>query len=181
MDALTVETTIARPREEVFAYLADIANHAEFNDHFLVDWHLTREDTVGYGAGARYRVKAPLNRFPWADSTIVELHAPRKIVEAGRTGKFNRIRTLGVYELDPASAGETRVRFTLQTESKMATDRFLESLGLRGWMKRKLRKSMRRLQSILEDDRGRGVRPTVAGGARKPATGSPFASRAIQR
>ena len=163
MDALTVETTIARPREEVFAYLADIANHAEFNDHFLVDWHLTREDTFGYGAGARDRVKAPLNRFPWA----------------GRTGKFNRIRTLGVYELDPASAGETRVRFTLQTETKMATDRFLESLGLRGWMKRKLKKSMRRLQSILEDDRGRGVRPTVAGGARKPATGSPFAGRGI--
>jgi hypothetical protein len=44
---------------------------------------------------------------------------------------------------------------------------------------RKLNKAMRRLQSILEDDRGRGVRPTVAGGARKPATGSPFAGRAI--
>jgi uncharacterized protein YndB with AHSA1/START domain len=180
VDALTVETTIARPREEVFAYLADIANHAEFCDHFMVDWHLTREDTFGYGAGARYRIKAPMNRFPWGDSTIVELHAPRKIVEAGRTGKFNRIRTLGVYELDPASAGETRVRFTLQTESKMATDRFLEKFGARRWTKRKLKKAMRRLQSILEDGRDRGARPTVAGGARKPATGSPFAARAIR-
>jgi uncharacterized protein YndB with AHSA1/START domain len=179
VDPVTVSVSIAKPREEVFEYLADIANHAEFNDHFLVDWHLTREDTFGYGAGARYRVKAPLNRFPWADSTIVEVEAPRRIVEAGRTGKFNRIRTLGIYELDPSSAGETRVRFTLQTETKMATDRFLESFGLRGWMKRKLKKSMRRLQSILEDDRGRGTRPTVAGGARKPATGSPFAGKVI--
>jgi uncharacterized protein YndB with AHSA1/START domain len=174
MDALTVETTIARPREEVFAYLADIANHAEFCDHFMVDWRLTREDTFGYGAGARYRLKAPLNRFPWGDSTIVELDAPRRIVEAGRTGKYNRIRTLGVYELDLASGNETRVRFTLQTDTKMATDRFLESFGARRWMRRKLKKAMRRLQSILEDDRDRGPRPTVAGGPRKPATGSPF-------
>ena len=174
MDALTVETTIARPREEVFAYLADIANHAEFCDHFIVDWRLTREDTFGYGAGARYRVKLPLNRFPWGDSTIVEVEAPRRIVEAGRTGKYNRIRTLGVYELDPASGNETRVRFTLQTDTKMATDRFLESLGARRWMHRKLKKAMRRLQSILEEGRDRGARPTVAGGPRKPATGSPF-------
>ena len=57
-------STIARPREEVFAYLADIANHAEFLDHFLVDWHLTREDTFGCGAGARFRVKAPLQPLP---------------------------------------------------------------------------------------------------------------------
>jgi hypothetical protein len=33
---------------------------------------------------------------------------------------------------------------------------------------------MRRLRGILEEDRGRGTRPTLAGGARKPATGSPF-------
>jgi hypothetical protein len=33
---------------------------------------------------------------------------------------------------------------------------------------------MRRLRDILEDDHGRGRRPTLAGGARKPATGSPF-------
>ncbi|MGZ4268105.1 MAG: SRPBCC family protein [Solirubrobacteraceae bacterium] len=179
MDAVTVETTIARPREEVFAYLADIANHAEFCDHFLVDWHLTREDSFGYGAGARFRIEIPLNRFPWADVTLVELEAPRRIVEAGRTGKFNRIRTLGVYELELASGDETRVRFTLQSETKMATDRFLESLGARRWTKRKLKKAMRRLQSILEEGRGRGTRPTVAGGPRKPATSSPFAGRAI--
>jgi uncharacterized protein YndB with AHSA1/START domain len=174
VDPITVDVVIARPREEVFEYLADVANHAEFNDHFLVDWRLTREDTYGYGAGARYKVKAPLNRFPWADSTIIELERPRKIVEAGRTGKFNRIRTLGVYELEPAQGGTTRVTFTLLTEPKTPTDKFLESFGVRGWMKRKLAKSMRRLRDILEEDYGRGTRPTVAGGARKPATGSVF-------
>jgi hypothetical protein len=41
-------------------------------------------------------------------------------------------------------------------------------------MKRKLRKSMRRLREILEEDRARGTRPTLAGGPRKPATNAPF-------
>jgi uncharacterized protein YndB with AHSA1/START domain len=175
VDPVSVEITIARPREAVFEYLADIANHAEFNDHFMVDWRLTREDTYGYGAGARFRLKMPFNRFPWGDTTVIEFERPRRIAEAGRGGKYNRIRSLGVYDLDQGSAGTTRVRFTLLTEPKTATDKLLESFGARGWMKRKLKKSMRRLRDILEgEDRGRGQRPSLAGGARKPSTGSPF-------
>jgi uncharacterized protein YndB with AHSA1/START domain len=174
VDPLTVEITIARPREEVFEYLADIANHAEFTDHFMVDWRLTREDTYGRGAGARYRIKAPLTRFPWADSTIVEAVPPRRIVEVGRTGKYNRVRTIGFYELELAAGNSTRVSYTLETEPKLLSDKLLESLGGRGWMKRKLGKAMRRLRSILEEDYGRGTRPTIAGGPRKPATHTPI-------
>ena len=59
MDPLTVTTTISRPREEVFEYLLDIANHAEFTEQ-VVSWHLLRMDSTGTGAGARFRVKAPL-------------------------------------------------------------------------------------------------------------------------
>ena len=173
MDVST-EITVARPREEVFEYLSDIANHAEFTDHFREDWHLTREDSYGRGAGARYKVKAPLTRFPWADTTLVEVVAPWRIVEVGRTGKFNRIRTTGVYELDPAPGDSTRVRYRLETEPKLPSDKLLEALGGRGSMKRKVGKAMRRLRSILEEDYDRGTRPTISGGPRKPATGSPL-------
>jgi uncharacterized protein YndB with AHSA1/START domain len=171
VDPISVSIVIARPREEVFEYLADIANHAEFTDHFMVDWHLTREDSYGEGAGARFRVEAPLNRFAHADATLVELERPRRLVEVGRTGKYNRIRTLGVYELEPAPGGQTRVAFTFQTEPKLLSDRIMESLGARPWLRRKLRKAMRRLRSIMEEDRERGRRATIAGGPRKPATG----------
>jgi uncharacterized membrane protein len=174
VDPLITEITIDRPREEVFEYLADIANHAEFCDHFMVDWRLTREDTYGVGAGVRWKMTAPLNRFPWGDTTLVELERPRRIVEVGRAGKFNRIRTLGVYELERAAGDSTRVRFTFETEPKLASDRFLERLGGRAWTRRKLKKAMRRLRDILEEDRARGTRPTLAGGPRKPATGAPF-------
>ncbi len=47
MEPVTLTTTIDRPREEVFEYLADVANHQQFTDHCLVDWHLTREDSYG--------------------------------------------------------------------------------------------------------------------------------------
>jgi len=164
MDPVTVEVTIARPREEVFDYLADIANHAEFCDHYLVEWHLTREDPYGAGAGARFRVDVPLNRFPWADVTFAEVERPWKIVETGRTGKYNRIRTLGTFELEPTAAGTTRVSFTLETVPAMLSDKLLESFGARAWFRRKNGKALRRLRSILEEDRGRGRRATVAAG-----------------
>jgi uncharacterized protein YndB with AHSA1/START domain len=170
---LVNEISIARPREEVYEYLVDIANHAEFTDHYLVDWRLTNEDTYGVGAGARWKSKAPLNRFRWGDSTIVEAERPRRIVEVGRTGKYNRNRTIGVYELERAAGNGTHVRFTFESEPKLPSDRLLERLA-GGWTKRNLRKAMRRLQTILEENYGRGTRPTIAGGARKPATGSPF-------
>ena len=164
MDPVSVSTTIGRPRQVVFEYLADIANHAEFCDHYLVDWRLTREDSYGRGAGASFRVKAPMNRFPWADVAFTEVERPRLIVEKGRTGKFNRIRTLGTYELEPAGSGSTRVTFTFESEPGNLADRLGESLGVRGWLRRKNAKAMRRLAAILEEDRSRGKRATVAAG-----------------
>ena len=159
-----MSTVISVPREQVFDYLQDIANHSEFTDHYLVDWHLTRIDSVGRGAGARFRVKMPGNRFSWADVTFVEVERPYRIVEVGRAGKNNRIRTLGVYELAPAASGSTRVRFTIQTEPYTFSDRLLESLGARGWTRRKVKRAMRRLRTIMERDEGRGRRVTVAAG-----------------
>jgi uncharacterized protein YndB with AHSA1/START domain len=164
VDPITVSATIAMPREEVFEYLADISNHAEFTDHYLVDWHLTREDPYGAGAGARFRVKAPLARFSWADVTFAELQPPYRIVERGRGGKFNRIRMLGVYTLSPGPSGTTKVQYTLETEPVMPSDKLLEALGGRAWSRRQNAKAMRRLRSILEEGRDRGLRATVAGG-----------------
>jgi uncharacterized protein YndB with AHSA1/START domain len=163
MEPLTVSTNIAKPREEVFDFLADIANHATFTDHYLVDWQLTRVETQGRGAGARFRVKAPFQRFGRADATLVEVDRPRRIVEAGRAGKYNRVRTRGVYELDPGPGGGTKVSFTLETRSEKLADRIMESFGARGWWKRKNGKALKRLRTILEEGRGAGRRPTIAG------------------
>ncbi len=164
MDPVTVSILIDAPRERVFEYLQDLANHSEFTDHYLHDWHLTRVDSVGRGAGARFRVAAPGNRFSWGDVTFTEVQAPHRIVEVGRSGKNNRVRTLGVYELAPDAGGTTRVRFTVETQPHTLSDRLLESFGARGWLRRKNRKALRRLRSIIETGEGRGRRVTIAGG-----------------
>jgi uncharacterized protein YndB with AHSA1/START domain len=164
VDPTTISVTVARRREDVFEYLADIANHAEFTDHFLVDWHLLREDTYGEGAGARFRIKIPLNRFDWADVSFIEVEAPYRIVERGRTGKYNRIRTLGEYRLTPLGSELTKVEFTFESAPGNLADRIMESFGARSWLRRKNRKALRRLRAILEEDRLRGKRPTLAGG-----------------
>ena len=164
MDPVTVSTPVALPREEVFEYLADIANHAEFTDHFMTDWHLTREDPYGRGAGARFRVRVPLTRFSWGDSTFIEVRPPYRIVEAGRGGKFNRVRSLGTYTLTPGPGDTTHVEFSFETRPATFADRLLEGLGARSWLKRKNAKAMRRLRAILEDDDQRGKRATIAGG-----------------
>jgi uncharacterized protein YndB with AHSA1/START domain len=164
VDPVTVSIVIDAPRERVFEYLQDLANHSEFTDHYLREWHLTRVDSVGRGAGARFRVAAPGNRFSWGDVTFAEVHAPHRIVEVGRGGKDNRVRTLGIYELAQGAGSTTRVRFTLETEPRTLSDRLMESLGARRWIRRQNNRALRRLRSIIETGEDRGQRVTVAGG-----------------
>jgi uncharacterized protein YndB with AHSA1/START domain len=164
VDPVTTEITIDRPREEVFAYLADVANHQEFTDHFLKDWRLLREESEGPGAGARYRQDGRFDRFGYYDLSFAEIQPPYRIVAFGRGGKYNRIKTFHEWTLEPAAGGGTRLEWTFEAEPALRTDRLVETLsGRRGWFRRGAGKAMRRLRSILEEDRGRGARATVGG------------------
>lgn len=164
MDPVTVSTTIGRQREEVFDYLADIANHSEFMDHFLTEWHLTRVDSYGKGAGARFRSTARLDRFGWGDITFLEVLPPHRIVMVGRGGKFNRIKSYGEWRLDPSGPDATRVEFMYETEPPLLSDRAMEAVTRRRpWFKRQAKRALKRLRAILEEDRERGKRATVAG------------------
>lgn len=163
MDPVQVSIVVDGTRERVFDYLQDIANHSGFTDHYLVDWRLTRESSVGVGAGARFRVKAPRNRFGWAGVSFAEVQRPYRIVEVGSSGKGNRIRTVGVYELATGSGGTTRITFTFQTEPAKVSDKLMESLGGRMWIKRQNTRALRRLRAILEGEARPGQRVTVAG------------------
>jgi uncharacterized protein YndB with AHSA1/START domain len=175
VDPVVVSTVVGRPREQVFEYLADVANHSEFMDHFTEHWHLTREESFGAGAGARFKVDIhPGGRFAWGDITFATVDAPAKIVARGRFGKFGRTRTLTTWELQPQGERSTRVQVSYETEPGILSDRINEMLGARRFWRRKLRRSLSRLVRILEEGRGRGVRTTIAGGARKPASAYRF-------
>jgi uncharacterized protein YndB with AHSA1/START domain len=172
MEPVTLTTTIARPREEVFEYLADVANHSEFTDHCLTDWHLTREDSYGAGAGARFRVKSRFDRFSYGDMTLAEVRPPERIVATGRAGRFNRMRTRTEWRLEEAGTGKTDLTFVTESTPATSSDRLMEKLlRVPATTKRCHRRALERLRSILEAGEQRGARTTLSGGARKPATG----------
>ena len=171
MGPISAEIEIDVPREQLFATLADLAARPSFTDHFLSDFHLTRIDAEGVGAGARFRAQGPL-RSVWMDTTIVAEEEPFQIVEEGCGGRGNRIRNHTVWELTEAPGGLTAVRVSHWTEPA-AVDRFLELLSLGSvWQARGWRQALRRLRDNLEADQPVVERIAVAGG-NPYATGIP--------
>ena len=165
VDPVTAHVTIDRPREEVFDYLADIANHPEFSDHYLKDWRLTRVESVGRG---RRRPLQDRRRARPLRLGRHDLHRGR----ARRTGsspraaagKFNRNKTYSDVDARRRPSGGTSVEFTTETEPALPTDKLMEAhraaaAGSSAAAARRCGGS----QSILEEDYDRGARATVAG------------------
>lgn len=150
MRSLTVSSTVDRPRERVFEYLSDIANHSEFSDHYLKEFRLERMDSRGVGAAASYRVAFPLAET-WGDCVIRELAGPHRIRIEGQMGRLGRIRTEAIYELTQAGNDMTRVSYTFSSQPATRGDRLKEAFGMRGWFTRQSRRALRRLSGILED------------------------------
>jgi uncharacterized protein YndB with AHSA1/START domain len=163
VEPVTVDVTIDLPREEVFEYLADIANHPEFMDHFTSQWRLTRLDSYGEGAGARFHLDKRFHRFSWADISFVEVMPPFRILGVGRGGKYNRNKLWWEWRLDPVSGGSTKVTFRAESEGALPSDRIMEGFLYRAWFRRNARKALNRLLRILEEGKDRGQRATVAG------------------
>lgn len=172
MGPIHAEVEIDAPRERIFELIDDLSLRPSFTDHFLSDFHLTRIDPRGVGAGARFRVQTPLRKV-WMDTTIVEQEEDSKIVEAGNGGRANRIRTHTVWELSGGSGELTAVTVTHWTEPTNPLDRGLEVFsGGSFWQERGWREALRRLRGVIESDLPAGERIAVAGGNRY-ATGIP--------
>jgi uncharacterized protein YndB with AHSA1/START domain len=171
MGPISTEIEIDVRRERAFALLADLAARPSFTDHFLTHFNLTRIESAGVGAGARFRAKAPL-RSVWMDTCIVSLEEPFRIVEEGVGGRSNRIGNHTVWELTEAAGGLTVVRVSHWTEPG-PLDRGLELLSAGSvWQARGWRQALRRLRDELESDEAVPGRIAVAGGNRY-ATGIP--------
>jgi uncharacterized protein YndB with AHSA1/START domain len=148
VNPVTVTTGIDRPREQVFAYLDDLSNHARFTDHFLVDWEFSGP-ARGIGAKGAARVSAPGSQ-DWTEFEVVETKRPELIVEQGVGAKGKR-RTRGTYYLSDRPGGGTDVAFKLEWLEAPRGERLIAPLT-RAFVRRTNAKSLRRLKKTLEGD-----------------------------
>jgi hypothetical protein len=166
---------ISAPREEIYDFIADVANRVAWMDHFLKDFRLTRVHSVGVGAGASFKVDAPLFAQR-AEYQIIEGERPRQLRERGRIGRLGRTKGFTEWEL-VESYGSTEVTVTLWTEPGNRWDAFKESLGVRSWLRRQMSSSLRRLRKIFEEQTDKPLaRAGVAG--YEPLTAARYGSGA---
>jgi polyketide cyclase/dehydrase/lipid transport protein len=147
MKPVTVATVVPRPPEEVYEFLAVLANHEGFLDHFLVDWSFSGPRS-GIGAKAEARANAPMSQ-DWTDFEIVAAEAPRRIVEEG-VGASGKRRTRGTYTLEEQSAGMTKVSFELTWLEASRAERLCPPLT-RAFIRRPNGVAMRRLAAQLAE------------------------------
>jgi uncharacterized protein YndB with AHSA1/START domain len=172
MGPVSAAVEIDVPRSVAFAELCDLSRRSLFTDHFISDLHLTRIDSTGVGAGARFRFQTFPRHF-WMDTTITEVEEPQRIVEHGRGGRTNRIPSTTVWELLEGPGSLITVRVSFWTEPSNPVDRAIDAVGMasvgleRGW-----REALNRLRDQLES--GAGARgPVVVAGGNPHATGIP--------
>jgi hypothetical protein len=161
MRPVTVSKSISAPREEVFDFVADMANRVAWCD-YLREFHLTTPRSYGQGAAARFRVDPPL-AATWGELAIAEADRPRRIVERGRVGRLGRTPFFAIYEFTPFP-GVTRVEVTIWTEPATRVDALKESFGARRWLRRRIRSALERLRRIFEErPEAPLARATIAG------------------
>lgn len=163
MRSAQARITIDRPPEEIYEYLLDIGSRTEFAPDLFREFHLTRVEPKGVGAGARYRLHRKL-RDRRAGSTITQAVSGQRILEEGSTGRGGRVGMAIEFLLEEQSGGATKVTWILETYPLNPTDR-LREFGERRQIQRRMKRGIKRLRGILEGAPGavRGDRPTVAG------------------
>jgi uncharacterized protein YndB with AHSA1/START domain len=163
MVPIHVHATIAAPREEIFDFLADLANRASWMDHCTSDLRLVHPRSSGVGAAARYRLGAPRYK-PWVQTQIAEAERPRRLAERTRGGHGNRSEGEVVFDLSRQGRDLTRVELTIWSQAGTARERFLEKLGARRWVKRQAKVALQRLRAVFEERPDEPLaRATVAG------------------
>jgi uncharacterized protein YndB with AHSA1/START domain len=103
------ETTIARPVEDVYQFLANAENGAQWRSSVV---EISKVSGNGVGTQYKQSLKGPTGRPADADFEITELEPNRVIGFRTTSGP---VRPVGRYELSPEGAG-TRVRFSLKAE-----------------------------------------------------------------
>lgn len=169
MKPITVSVRVNRPREEVFAFLDVLANHASFTDHMLVGWSFEGPPA---GVGAKGRMRAKGAGQNWMAVEVLAAQPPVSTVEE-TVGAGGRRRTRGTYTLDELPDGGTDIHFKLEYLEVPRAERLAAPL-IRVYMKQANAKAMRRLREALEHaERGDGATANGSRGSMAIQTAQP--------
>jgi hypothetical protein len=163
MRSAQAKITIDRSPEEIFEYLLDIGSRPEFAPTIFHDFRLSRVESYGVGAGARYRLHRKL-RDRYAGTTITKAEPGLRVLEEGSTGRGGRVGMAQEFVLEEQSGGSTRVTWIIETYPMNPADR-LREFGFHRFFKNRMGRSLKRLRGILEGapNAPRGERPTIGG------------------
>jgi hypothetical protein len=139
MKPVSVSTVVDRPREEVYDFLEDLANHEAFTDHMMVDWQ---------GGGDRVTVRSKVMRSDRMTIDTIEKVRPERTVE-NAVGKNGARLTEGTYTLKEAGPGRTEVTFTFRYLKAPPSERGIFAPLVRAFLQRGNAKAMERLRVLM--------------------------------
>ena len=134
--------TIAKPVEEVFAFVSDVANFAKWNKQ-AGQSEQSSEGPVGLGTKYRGSYDFMGRTMQWV-SEIVEFEANRKAVQHIRMGPTEM--TMGWF-LEPVEGG---TRFTIRTEGPTGGLAALAGPVMNRTMGKDAEDNLARLKALLE-------------------------------
>jgi len=173
MGPVSAQVEIDASRRQAFELVGDLSRRPSFTDHFVSDFHLTRIESSGPGAGARFRFRL-LPHAVWMDTVISVAEEPLRIVERGCGGRGNGTGSVTVWELLEGPGSLTRVRVAYWTDPSRALDRALETFGGASfWYGRAWREALRRMRILLESAEARPTDRVAVAGGNPHATGIP--------
>ena len=145
MAAFQNTVMIARPADEVFAFLADFAN--------IPAWNYAIASTVQTspgqaGAGATYRQTRTIPRSSEEDFEVTGFAPPSRLAVKGQIGPFNASSS---YLLEPTTGG-TRLTNHVELEPSSALLRPLGRLAVPG-VKAAVARNLGTLKELLERTR----------------------------
>lgn len=163
MRTVRSKITIHRPADEVFDYLLDIGSLPEFAPDLFLDFRLTRVESYGVGAGARFRLHRKL-RDRYAGLTITQAEPYTRILMEGSTGRAGRVPMVMEYLLEEQAGGATKVEVAFEAHALNLADQ-IRAIGLRRHVKSRLPRALKRLRDILEESptARKGNRATIGG------------------
>jgi uncharacterized protein YndB with AHSA1/START domain len=144
---------IDRPPEDVFAYVAELDRHCEWQPA-IVAGHKSPEGPTAMGTLNYETRKIPGGPREFV-SEVVEFDAPRRIVAVGQNGPVRPRVTVEVAPLD----GGSRSRFTMSLEINGHGIGVLFAMLARRSARKTVPEDQARLKAILESPSGPGPKP----------------------